>query len=57
MARLQEVRIVHGFGTGRLREAIHQFLRRQPYVESFQLGSNPMEGGGGVTFVRLKLPE
>ncbi len=57
LARLQEVRIVHGFGTGRLREAIHQFLRRQPYVESFQLGSNPMEGGGGVTFVRLKLPE
>ncbi len=57
LAHLQEVRIVHGFGTGRLREAIHQFLRRQSYVQSFQLGTNPMEGGGGVTFVRLAPPE
>ncbi|MGN0867468.1 MAG: endonuclease MutS2 [Oligosphaeraceae bacterium] len=57
LARLQEVRIVHGFGTGRLREAVHQFLRRQSYVQSFQLGTNPMEGGGGVTFVRLAPPE
>ena len=54
LANLCEVRVVHGFGTGRLREGIHQFLRKQPYVESFHLGSNPMEGGAGVTFVRLK---
>ncbi|MCQ2402990.1 MAG: endonuclease MutS2 [Lentisphaeria bacterium] len=54
LANLNEVRVVHGFGTGRLREGIHQFLRKQPYVESFYLGSNPMEGGAGVTYVRLK---
>lgn len=53
LANLDEVRVVHGFGTGRLREGIHQFLRKQPYVTGFNLGSNPMEGGAGVTYVRL----
>lgn len=53
LAHLGEVRIVHGFGTGRLREAIHQFLKGHPVVQEFYLGSNPLEGGSGVTFVRL----
>jgi len=53
LAHLGEVRVVHGFGTGRLREGIHQFLKAQPYVQSFYLGSNPQEGGAGVTYVRL----
>ena len=54
LANLTQVRVVHGFGTGRLREAIHQFLKHQSFVKSFCLGTNPQEGGAGVTFVNLQ---
>ena len=37
MARIDEIRVVHGFGTGRLRAGIHEWLRRQPAVRSFRL--------------------
>lgn len=46
------LRIVHGKGTGRLREAIRRALRQSPYVRSFEAGAEA-EGGEGVTFVRL----
>src|SRR4030042_937312 len=46
------LRIIHGKGTGRLREGIRQALRGNPYVRSFEAGTDG-EGGGGVTFVRL----
>ena len=46
------LRIIHGKGTGRLREAIRQALRGNPYVRSFEAGTDG-EGGEGVTFVRL----
>ena len=53
VANLQEVRIVHGYGTGKLRAAVHEMLRRNPRVESFRLGKYG-EGEGGVTVVTLR---
>ncbi len=53
LAKLQTVRIVHGKGTGKLREGIHQFLRKNPHVQSFRLGTFG-EGEMGVTVVTLK---
>lgn len=47
-----QVRIVHGKGTGALRQAIHEWLREQPMVRGFTLAS-PSEGGSGVTIVEL----
>lgn len=53
VANLHEVRIVHGYGTGKLRAAVHEMLRRHPRVEQFRLGKYG-EGEGGVTVVELK---
>lgn len=53
IAKLQAVRIVHGKGTGKLRDGIHQFLRKNPHVKSFRLGTFG-EGEMGVTIVELK---
>lgn len=50
---LGEVYIVHGKGTGILRQAINDMLKRHPHVKSYRLGSYG-EGGTGVTVVELK---
>ena len=50
---LNAIRIVHGKGTGRLREGIHAFLRTHPHVKSFRIGTFG-EGEMGVTVVELK---
>ena len=50
---LHEVRIVHGKGTGAMRQAVHQYLRGHPLVRSFALAPDT-EGGTGVTLVKLK---
>ncbi len=50
---LEEVKIIHGVGTGRLRKAIAERLKRHKNVESFRLGKYG-EGETGVTFVKLK---
>jgi len=47
------VRIVHGKGTGALRETAHALLRRLPEVESFALAPAPL-GGWGATVARLR---
>jgi DNA mismatch repair protein MutS2 len=47
----KELRVIHGFGAGRLRKAVAQFLDGHPHVASFRLGA---EGRGGVTVVELK---
>ena len=50
---LRSLRIVHGYGTGTLRRAIAEFLRRHPLVSNF--GPAPdNQGGGGATVVELK---
>lgn len=53
MAHLEHARIVHGKGTGKLREGIHTFLRKHPHVKSFRLGTFG-EGEMGVTIVYFK---
>jgi len=53
LAHLSPVRIVHGKGTGALRNGIHQYLRRQKHVKSFRLGAFG-EGDAGVTIVEFK---
>ena len=47
-----QVRIIHGKGTGQLRERVHAVLRRIPSVISFGLAPEGM-GGGGATVVQL----
>ena len=53
VANLKTVTIVHGKGTGALRQAVHDSLRLNPYVEDFRLGKYG-EGDMGVTVVQLK---
>jgi DNA mismatch repair protein MutS2 len=50
---LSEVTIVHGKGTGILRQAINDMLKRHPHAAGYRLG-NYGEGGTGVTMVALK---
>ena len=45
--------IIHGKGTGRLREGVHEFLKRHSQVEKYELAPQK-EGGAGVTVVHLK---
>jgi len=52
MAGLPFVRIVHGKGTGTLRQVVHETLAEHPLVKSFRLGDWG-EGGAGVTIVEL----
>ena len=53
IANLEEVRIVHGVGTGKLRAGIHEFLRKHRNVEEYRLGKYG-EGETGVTIVKIK---
>lgn len=53
MANLENARIVHGKGTGRLRDGIHSFLKKNPHVKSYRIGTYG-EGEMGVTVVSFK---
>ena len=53
MGKLETVTIIHGKGTGALRKAVHDILRRNKAVKSFRLGVYG-EGESGVTVVTLK---
>ncbi len=53
ISHLKEVRIVHGKGTGALRNAVHQYLNGNPYVKSYKLAEYG-EGDAGVTIARLE---
>ena len=52
VAGLYSVRVVHGKGTGALRQLVRRELARHPLVESFR-PADPWEGGAGVTVVKL----
>ena len=52
-AGLHQVSIIHGFGTGVIRELVQSKLKNNPYVDSYRYGGQN-EGGQGVTVVTLK---
>ncbi|MGD8758884.1 MAG: endonuclease MutS2 [Anaerolineales bacterium] len=54
LAGVPFIRVVHGKGTGRLRQAVREFLEGNPYTASFEPGT-ATEGGEGVTIVRLAI--
>jgi len=53
LAEMKEVRIVHGTGTGALRQAITELLGSHPHVSRFEVAPQP-EGGRGVTIATLR---
>jgi len=53
LRRFSQVRIIHGFGTGALKRAIHEYLKKCDFIAEFRLGDQH-EGGGGATVVKLK---
>ena len=53
LAHVPSVRIVHGKGTGALRNAVHQHLKRCKYVKTYRLGTFG-EGEAGVTIAEFK---
>ena len=53
LASVTNVTIIHGKGTGILKNGIHQMLRKHKYVKAYRLGTFG-EGENGVTIVELK---
>jgi DNA mismatch repair protein MutS2 len=54
MASLPSVRIIHGFGTGALKNYVHHFLKNHELVERFAFAPDN-QGGNGATIAELKL--
>lgn len=54
MGSLPRVRIIHGFGTGALKNFVHHFLKNHDLVERFAFAP-PDEGGNGATIAEIKL--
>ena len=52
MTGLYQVRVIHGKGTGTLRQAVQEQLTKHPLVKSYRLGIYG-EGGAGITIVEL----
>lgn len=52
LANLSQIQIIHGFGTGTVRQIVRDFLESHPLVKSFRAGEKG-EGGDGVTLVDL----
>jgi DNA mismatch repair protein MutS2 len=53
LSERREIRVIHGFGAGRLRKAVAGLLEGHPHVASWRPGQSK-EGGGGATIVELK---
>ena len=53
LSERRQLRVIHGFGEGRLRKAVAGLLEGHPHVASYRLGSGG-EGGAGVTLVELR---
>ena len=52
LANLTPVYIIHGYGTGALKQAVREFLKTSPYVAKFRPGEDS-EGGDGVSVVDI----
>lgn len=50
--KYKEVTIIHGYGTGQLRNAVHQCLKKNKFVRSFELGGG-YDGNSGSTIVKF----
>ena len=53
LAGLPWVRIIHGKGTGKLRDVVREALSQHPHVQSYE-GGKRGEGGEGVTVAKLR---
>ena len=53
LTHMSQVTVIHGRGTGALRKAVHNHLKRTKYIKSFRLGEFG-EGDMGVTIVEFK---
>jgi DNA mismatch repair protein MutS2 len=53
LSERREIRVIHGFGAGRLRKAVAGLLDGHPHVANWRRG-HPNEGGGGATIVEIK---
>jgi DNA-nicking Smr family endonuclease len=53
--RIYEIRVIHGKGTGMLRETVHSILRKLPGIHSFKL-ADEHGGSWGATIVQLEQP-
>lgn len=51
---IANVRVIHGKGSGALREGVHRLLERLPEVESWQYPAGAASGAWGATWVRLR---
>jgi DNA-nicking Smr family endonuclease len=54
---IHSVRVIHGKGSGTLREGVHALLRRLPEVADFQHPADAGSGSWGATWVHLRAPE
>ncbi len=54
MSQMPRVRIIHGFGTGALKNYVHHFLKSSDLVERFEFAT-PDKGGHGATIAEIKL--
>jgi DNA mismatch repair protein MutS2 len=54
MSSVPRVRIIHGFGTGALKNYVHHFLKDHELVELFAFAP-PEQGGNGATIAQLRL--
>ena len=53
LANLPQVTIIHGAGTGALRQSVREYLQTAPYIKSFRSGKD-FEGSDGVTIAEIK---
>ncbi|MBO7673235.1 Smr/MutS family protein, partial [bacterium] len=53
LANLNEVIIIHGHGTGAMKQAVRDYFTISPYIKEFRPG-NDTEGGDGVSVVAIK---